>query len=601
MHDEKVSNMSTNGNTSPQKTTSLKETSRPKPESTDVRASTGAQEGAAQKADTAKQADMNTHGSATPQAGAGMGADTAKQEHTTKQERLNTCEMNAALTNPKEDIHALNELEDKLFALRYANAEIVGLGMAIDPEGAADVRSDVLGIMEKNRQELLCSRETRDLLQRLSCPSAVLNPTQKAQLRVLIKEHDKLKSVSPARAQAHAKLIAQADTAWHKAKRENSWELFAPYLKQVIESMKEIAHERNAVVDPFSLWCDEYEPGSSKESLDEFFGELKKGIIPLLKPIYEAAHKGFRPKPEIFEGRFDEQRQWALARDLLELEGLDTKHVLLVPTEHPYSCAPSSHYAIIATHIHEDNVLSNVFSMFHEGGHSLYEMGVDPAYDRTSLQGGTSYGMHEAQSRFFENYVARDLHFAPHILRLMQKHFQGQLGRVTPRQFWSISNAVVPGEIRMEADELTYPLHIIVRYEIEKALFSGELSVDDVPKRWAELYKNYLGVTVTDAAHGPLQDMHWSSGYIGYFPGYALGSAYGAQFKHAMIAAGIDWDGDLEKGDTSRIRRWMGDNIWRFGRAKSSAELIRDACGEEFKVAYYLEYLTEKFSKLYNL
>ena len=516
-------------------------------------------------------------------------------------ESAGTCDLNAALTNPKQDVIALNNLEEQLFALRYANAEIVGLGMAIDPEGAAEVRSDVIGIMEKARRRLLCSQETTELLARLACPSAVLTPTQQAQLRVVCKDRDKLSAISPTRAEAHAKLIAQADTVWHKAKQENSWQMFAPYLERVIASMKTIAHEIDENKDPFDLWCDEYEPGNTTASLDEFFAAVKEGIIPLLKPIYEAQHKGFRPKPEIFRGRFDESRQWALARDLLELEGLDLKHVLLVPTEHPYSCAPSSRYAIIATHIHEDNVLSNVFSMFHEGGHSLYEMGVDRAYDKTSLQGGTSYGMHEAQARFFENYVARDLHFAPHILSLMQKHFQGQLGRVTPRQFWSVSNAVIPGEIRMEADELTYPLHIIIRYEIEKDLFSGELAIDNVPKRWNELYKKYLGVTVSDDTHGALQDMHWSSGYIGYFPGYALGSAYGAQFKHAMIRAGISWDEDLERGDTSRIRAWMGQHIWRFGRAKTSRELIRDACGEDFKVAYYIDYLTEKFSKLYNL
>ena len=210
-------------------------------------------------------------------------------------------------------------------------------------------------------------------------------------------------------------------------------------------------------------------------------------------------------------------------------------------------------------------------------------------------------GMHEAQSRFFENLVGRSEAFAPVLLETLARRFPGQLGRVTPRQLYLAENCAEPGLVRTEADELTYPLHILVRYEIERLLFSGEAAAADVPRLWAEKYHAYLGVEVPDHTRGALQDTHWAGGDFGYFPTYALGSAYGAQLRHAMVADGVDFDGACEAGELAAIRAWLGEKIWRWGRSKDSAELIQDACGEPFSPAYYTDYLTEKFSAIYRL
>ena len=510
-------------------------------------------------------------------------------------------DLGAALTNPKADAEELNQLEQNLFVTRYCSAEIAGFGMSIDPQGAAQTRSKVLSLLENRRHDLLCSQKTADLLARLSCPSAVLTQTQKAQVAILQHDRQKLVGVPRELAQKFAELTCIADDAWHKAKAQNSWEMFAPYLKQIIETMKEIAQARDSKKDPYDVWLDEYEQGTTHAFLDTFFEEVKSGIAPLLHDVLIKQNKGFRPNTSLFAGKFDIMRQRLLAHDIIDLMGLDKNHVVIVDTEHPYSDAPSIDYGIIASHLHEHDVLSNVFSMFHEGGHTLYETGVNPAYDCTSLKGGASYGIHESQSRFFENYIARDRNFAPHILRLMAHHFQGQLGRVTPQQFWQVSNAVKPGLIRMDADELTYPFHIMIRYEIEKQLFAGELDVEDVAATWNKLYKEYLGVEVSDPAHGALQDMHWSSGYLGYFPGYAVGDAIGAQLKHAMIASGIAWDDVLASGDLAPIRLWLKDHIWSYGRSRTPHELIEQASGEALTTTYYLDYLTQKFTALYNL
>ena len=266
-----------------------------------------------------------------------------------------------------------------------------------------------------------------------------------------------------------------------------------------------------------------------------------------------------------------------------------------------YSDALTTNYAVIAAHTYEDDVLSNVFTMLHEGGHALYEQGVDPAYNYTSLKGGTSSGIHEGQSRFFENYVGRSEAFSGPLLAVLRRHFPGQFGRVTARQLYLATNRVEAQPIRTEADELTYPLHILVRYEIERALLHGEATAADVPALWTEKYRQYLGINVPNDATGALQDTHWSGGMLGYFPTYALGGAYGAQLRHAMIAEGMDWEGTLASGDLRRICNWLREHIWKYGRAKDPAELIEDACGEPFDVTYYTDYLTEKYSAIYGL
>jgi carboxypeptidase Taq len=209
--------------------------------------------------------------------------------------------------------------------------------------------------------------------------------------------------------------------------------------------------------------------------------------------------------------------------------------------------------------------------------------------------------MHEAQSRFFENYVGRSLAFAPRLAEVMARQFRGQLGRVTPGQLYAAANRVEAQPIRTEADELTYPLHVLVRYEIERLLMAGEANASDVPRLWTERYKDYLGIDVPNDARGALQDTHWSGGMIGYFPTYALGSAIGAQLKATMEREGMNFDDVCASGDLTPIHAWLRDRIWRYGRSRDTNELMIDACGEPFSATYFTDYLTEKFSALYGL
>ena len=507
-------------------------------------------------------------------------------------------EVNAALSNPRADISALDELERTLFSLRYAIDEIGSLGPVIDPPKATAERGEALAELERARVEALCDPDVGDVLERLAAVPELLSATQRAQVRVLARDRDALVRIPADEQAAFSRLTCEAEDVWRRAKSVGDWEAFSPYLDRIVEARLRMAAARDDARDPYDVWLDEYEPGCDAAFYDRFFSQVKDCVVPLLADCMASAR---RPGRTCVEGRFDEGRQWELARDLVALEGVDEKALWLGRTEHPFTGGPSTGFVLIASHAYEDDVLSNVFSMLHEGGHALYEQGVDPAYRYTSLRGGTSMGMHEAQSRFFENLVGRSEAFAPTLLAALAARFPGRFARVTPRQLYLAENCAEPGLIRTEADELTYPLHILVRYEIERALFSGEATASDVPRLWAEKYRAYLGVEVPDHARGALQDTHWAGGDFGYFPTYALGSAYGAQIKVAMVRDGVDFDGACAAGDLAPIRAWLGERIWRWGRSKDSGELIEGACGEPFSPTYYTDYLTAKFSKIYGL
>ncbi|MDO4537802.1 MAG: carboxypeptidase M32 [Coriobacteriales bacterium] len=498
----------------------------------------------------------------------------------------------------EEDLAELRRVERHLFAHRYAAAELETFGETIDPAQATADRAETLAILLEEDHALLSDPKVGSTLERLQERSGELKPLVATQVRVLARDRHQLVSV-PADLQARlVRLSSEAYDAWRQAKANNDWRSYAPYLDKLVMLKRRIAQLQNPDADPYDTMLDEHEIGTNRAFYNSFFANVKRGIIPLLSSI---SMSGRTLSRACIEGRFDEARQWELARDIAELEGIDEDAHFLTSTEHPFSEAMSSHYAVTAAHVDYEDLMSNVYTMLHEVGHNLYEQGVNPKFNRTSLKGGTSMGMHEAQSRFFENYVGRDRAFIGPLLSLMKKRFPGQLSRVTPNQLYLAVNRVVPSLIRTEADELTYPLHIIIRYEIEQLLIAGKATAREVPKLWAERYRSYIGIDVPNDTLGALQDVHWSNGSFGYFPTYALGNAYAAQLRAKMISEGMDWRGLLAAGDLAPIRAWLRERVWRFGRSKDPAEIIQDACGEPFNPSYYAEYLSDKYSAIYHL
>ena len=269
-------------------------------------------------------------------------------------------------------------------------------------------------------------------------------------------------------------------------------------------------------------------------------------------------------------------------------------------SEHPFTTGTSRLDVRVTNHYYEDLFTSSIFSMIHELGHATFEQQVSERFDDTNLEGCSAMALHESQSRFYENIVGRSYAFWTKHFPKLKETFKEQLENVSLEEFYHLINKAECSLIRTEADELTYPLHIMIRYDLEQALLSGEIEVKDLPMHWNNAYKNYLGIDVPSDKEGVLQDVHWAGGSFGYFPTYALGSAYSAQFLHAMQKE-INIDEAFANDDLSVINAWLKENVHQFGNFKKPEDILKDATGEKFNPQYYIEYLLNKYRKLYNL
>ncbi len=348
---------------------------------------------------------------------------------------------------------------------------------------------------------------------------------------------------------------------------------------------------------PYDYWLNRFEEGITIESCDAFFATLRAHIVPLLKQVQEKKQLS----DACIYGSFPAQKQEELSQLVMDIMGVDKSHCGLGETEHPYTTTLGSLYDVrITTHYYEDNVASSLFSVIHEGGHALYELGIDPEMAYTVLDDGASMGIHESQSRFYENILGRSLPFIEYLFPQIQAFFPEQWKDCDAETFYRAVNRAQPSLIRTEADELTYCLHIMVRYELEKAVMGGELFVHELPQAWNRLYKEYLGIDVPDDTRGVLQDTHWSGGSIGYFPSYALGSAYSAQFVRKMKET-IDVEDCLRHGNFAPINDWCREHVWKYGSELTPAQIFEKAAGAPFDPEIYTAYLEEKFKKLYQL
>ena len=496
-----------------------------------------------------------------------------------------------------EAIKSLMALQAKLAAYGHAMGLLFYDGATTAPKGTAANRGQTMSILSEEHYKLTTGGETVALLEFLDAHKSGLNEKQQRMVFLLIKDIRNMQKIPMDEYVAYQQLLVEADDVWHRAKETSDFALFEPVLEKIFETNIRFAHYCAPEKDPYDYWLSEYEDGLTMAQCDEFFATLREHIVPLLKKIKE--------KPQVddamLRGHFPEEKQAQLSDYLMRTMGLDLDHVGLSTTEHPFTTSLGSHFdERITTHYLEENFASSMFSVIHEGGHALYDTGSADDLAYTVLDGGVSMGIHESQSRFYENIIGRSRAFVHAIFPYVSTHFPEQLAGVTEEMFYRAVNKAQPSLVRTEADELTYCLHIMVRYEIEKALIAGTLEVRDVPQRWNALYKQYLGIDVPSDREGCLQDSHWSFGGIGYFPSYALGSAYGAQMLACMEKDLGDVFDDVAKGDLSRVTGWLRAHIHRYASFKKPGELFREVCGE-FDAKYYTDYLTKKYSELYGL
>ena len=496
-------------------------------------------------------------------------------------------------TNVNEAIARLDEIEATVSAYSHAMGVLSLDAATAAPLGAAEGRGKTMAVLSKVVYDLAVSEESRELIEFLSAHADELDDNCRRRVEIQKKNRDQMARVPQDEYIAFNVLLNKAEGIWRVAKQENDFAAFAPILEEVVAFNKKFAGYYDATKLPYDALLNEFEEGLTMETLDGFFAELRQVIVPLVKAIAEKE----QPNTDFLNRSYPIEQQKKLAKYLMEVIGLDSNVCTITESEHPFTLGFNTSDVRITTHYHEYNP---TFSTIHGGGHALYDLGVNPEYDGTCLGGGASMGIHESQSRFYENLIGRSLEFIELIFPKMQEIFPDQLKDVTAYDLFRAVNKAEPSLIRTESDELTYALHIMVRYEVEKQLMDGSLEVKDVPAEWNRLYKEYLGVDVPSDSEGCLQDSHWSGGSIGYFPSYALGSAYGAQMKRVMEADIGPISAYIAKGDIAPITAWLREHIHRFGNFKKPAAIFEDACGK-FDPKYFAEYLTEKYSKIYGL
>ena len=498
--------------------------------------------------------------------------------------------------NLTDALYSLEALQKKMAAYDHALGLLYYDGATAAPSGTAANRGESMAILSEASYEISTCKETEELLDALWNQKDELSEAHRRMVFLLRKSLVELRKIPVDEYVAYQKLINESEAVWHRAKAENDYASFAPYIDKIVETNKRFAGYIRPDMDPYEHCLDSFEEGLTRKTCDEFFAALREQLVPLIHKVCASENK---PDLSIFDFHAPIEKQRILSDYLMETLGIDRAHCTIAETEHPFTTAFTKYDCRITTHYYENNLASSLYSVVHEAGHGMYDMGVKDEFAYTCLGGGVSMAVHESQSRFFENIIGRSRAYVKLIAPKLRELFP-ELKDADDEALYRAFNESHPSLIRTDADELTYCLHVMVRYELEKALFGGKITSKELPAEWNRLYKEYLGVDVPDDTHGVLQDSHWAGGLFGYFPSYALGSAYGAQLLDRMNAE-FDVFGEVEKSNMEPIRRWLSDHIWQHGGLYTPAVLMENAFGGSFDASYYVKYLTDKFTQIYSL
>jgi carboxypeptidase Taq len=454
------------------------------------------------------------------------------------------------------------------------------------PHAGAGARADVSATLTRHAHERFVSDEVGELLDELM--SLDDDSVDAALVRVTKRDWERARRVPTALAAEMSHTAGVAVAAWDEAKAASDFAGFAPYLERQLELKHRYIECFPAGETPYDVLLNDYEEGMTTAKVAEVFAQLKPDLVALIEGAPDVDNAPLR-------GPFPSEGQAEAGRRVLAAFGWEESSWRLDETQHPFASKPGFGDIRLTTHTEEDDMTS-LFSTMHEFGHGVYEFDVDPAFARTPLGGGTSSAIHESQSRTWENLVGRSPGFWRWLYPELQTIFPAGLGDVDERAFVSAVNAVRPSLIRGDADEVSYGLHIILRFELEQELIAGTVAVTDLPEIWNTRMKEYLGVDVPDDAHGVLQDMHWSIGLFGYFPTYQLGNVISVQiWERAQVDVG-DLEADFERGEFSRLREWLREHIYRHGSRYPPRELLQRVTGSDLDPAPYLAYLRAKFA-----
>ncbi len=466
----------------------------------------------------------------------------------------------------------------------------------IIPE-SAPFRSRQIALMSKLHHQMFTDEKFGELLNSLLNDSA-LPEKQRRNIELTWKDYQRARRIPQEFIEEFSELTSNAFHQWHKAKKNKQFEIFAPTLERIIQMVIEKAKLLGFQGTPYNALLNEYEEGLNVEECNRIFNALKPQLKEIINKIVSS---GKKINTKFLNGNFSIEKQKEFNISMALQLGFDMRAGNISISPHPFTTQISINDSRITTSYNSRDITAAIFSTIHEFGHAIYDSNLPVEYYGTPC--GSSMGMviHESQSRLWENNIGRSLPFWEYFFPILRSFFYEKLSNVSPRKFYEAINVVKPSTIRIYADEVTYHFHIIIRYEIEVDLIEGKISVNDIPRRWNSLYKEYLGVEPENDAEGCLQDIHWSHGSFGYFPTYSLGSMFAAMLYEKMKETYPDFDLLISKGHFSHIVSFLRENIYNHGRYYSYSELIKLSTGKELSPSTFMKYVKTKYSDIYEV
>ncbi|WP_182199374.1 carboxypeptidase M32 [Paraliobacillus salinarum] len=463
------------------------------------------------------------------------------------------------------------------------------------PKKGAEQRAEVIGLLSQKLHQLTTSTEMKNYIDTLK--NKTDDPIIQRAVEECEEEYLRSSKIPDDEYKAFITIRSKSESVWEQAREEDNFELLQPYLEELVAYNKKFATYWGATTNKYDALLNLYEPGITTKELDQVFGQVREHLTCLVKQINAST---IRPDANALAHHFPKKDQESFSLEILKRMGYDFDAGRLDETVHPFAIGINSNDVRVTTRYDEEDFQMAVFGTIHEGGHALYEQNISSNLTQTPLATGTSMGIHESQSLFWENFIGRSEAFWETHVDLFKEFAPASLHDVKFNDFYQAINEVKPSYIRIEADELTYCLHIMVRYELEKALIDGDLQVKDLPEAWNDKMEAYLGIRPKSNKEGVLQDIHWSAGDFGYFPSYALGYMYAAQL-HDQLSKDININEVIATGDFTPIKAWLTKHIHQHGKMKKPLELITDVTGKSLDASYLVNYLTDKYTHIYEL
>ena len=470
------------------------------------------------------------------------------------------------------------------------------------PKSASSIRAEQIELMASLNHKQKTSKGFSNALRQLidldtgRVSAKGLSMAQRGALREWRRDYLQAISLPNKFVKQFAKLTSEAMVVWADARKQDTFHTFAPYLEKIVGMCRQKADYLGYPEHPYDALLDCFEPEMTTREITPLLTKVKKGVSDVLAKILASP----QVEDSWIHGKFSADKQMEFGHHLLKAMGYDLSKGRLDLSAHPFCVALHPSDSRITTRIHPSALFESISAVLHEGGHSLYEAGLMPEYYGSPLCEAISMGIHESQSRLWETWIGQSKAFWKRFLPDLKKTFPNKIGNITLNQFYKAINKVNPSFIRVQSDEITYSLHVILRFELEKQLIEGSLKPRELPEAWKAKMQSYLGITPPTDREGCLQDIHWSTGSFGYFPTYVLGNLYAAQFFEAFEKAYPNWKAMVAKGELLFFREWLGEHIHQHGRIYLARELVKQISGKKLFADPYLNYLTAKYREIYR-